>query len=128
MTVQPDRRPGTVLAAEPEVVLGPTAGALTLDQALAVPRSPTATPTCAATSPTSSEACSGTPRFIDGAHGALLPDAASQERAEAVVLPALAAIIRSSEIRDTGRRIVTGRADALRTLTDHDSGRTSPGT
>jgi hypothetical protein len=50
------------------------------------------------------------PRFIDGVHGALLPDAASQERAEAVVLPAIDAIIRSGEIRDTGRRIGTARA------------------
>jgi DNA-binding HxlR family transcriptional regulator len=35
VTVEPDRRPETVLAAEPEVVLGLAAGALTLDQALA---------------------------------------------------------------------------------------------
>lgn len=36
VTVEPDRRPGTILAAEPEVVLGLAAGALSLDQALAV--------------------------------------------------------------------------------------------
>lgn len=36
VTVEPDRRPGTILAAEPEVVLGLAAGAFTLDQALAV--------------------------------------------------------------------------------------------
>ena len=35
VTLEPDRRPDTVLAAEPEVVLGLAAGALTLDQALA---------------------------------------------------------------------------------------------
>jgi hypothetical protein len=35
------------------------------------------------------------PRFPDGLFGALLPDSASQERAEAVVLPALRAISRS---------------------------------
>lgn len=34
--LQPDQRPETILAAEPEVVLGLAAGALTLDQALAV--------------------------------------------------------------------------------------------
>jgi hypothetical protein len=67
-------------------------------------------------------------RFIDGVHGALLPDTASQERAEVIVLPAIDAIIRSSEMRETGRRIVAERADALRTLADHDSGRTSPDT
>jgi len=33
------------------------------------------------------------PRFIDGVHGALLPDTASQQRAEAIVLPAIDAII-----------------------------------
>jgi hypothetical protein len=32
------------------------------------------------------------PRFLDGVFGALRPDAASQDRAEAVVLPALRAI------------------------------------
>jgi hypothetical protein len=68
------------------------------------------------------------PRFLDGVHGALLPDAASQERAEAIVLPAIDTIIRSSEIRDTGRRIVTERADALRALADDDSDRTSSDT
>lgn len=68
------------------------------------------------------------PRFFDGVHGALLPDAASQERAEAIVLPAIDTIIQSSEIRDTGRRITTERADALRTLADHDAGRTSTDT
>jgi DNA-binding HxlR family transcriptional regulator len=36
VTIDPDRRPDTILAAEPEVVLGLAAGALTLDQALAV--------------------------------------------------------------------------------------------
>lgn len=36
VTVDPDRRPDTILAAEPEVVLGLAAGAITLDQALAV--------------------------------------------------------------------------------------------
>jgi DNA-binding HxlR family transcriptional regulator len=36
VTIEPDRRPGTILAAEPEVVLGLAAGALTFDQALAV--------------------------------------------------------------------------------------------
>lgn len=35
VTIEPGQRPGTVLAAEPEVVLGLAAGALTLDQALA---------------------------------------------------------------------------------------------
>lgn len=68
------------------------------------------------------------PRFIDGLHGALLPDAASQERAEAIVVPAIDTIIQSSEVRDTGRRIVTERRGALRALADHDSGRTSPDT
>lgn len=38
VTVAPERRPGTVLAAAPEVVLGLAAGALTLDQALAAGR------------------------------------------------------------------------------------------
>jgi hypothetical protein len=32
------------------------------------------------------------PRFLDGVYGALLPDSASQERADVVVLPALRAI------------------------------------
>lgn len=32
------------------------------------------------------------PRFLDGIHGALLPDAASQERGEAIVLPAVRTI------------------------------------
>ncbi|MDO8189247.1 helix-turn-helix domain-containing protein [Conexibacter sp. JD483] len=36
VTIEPEQRAGTVLAAEPEVVLGLAAGALTLDQALAV--------------------------------------------------------------------------------------------
>lgn len=35
VTVEPDRRPDTILAAEPEIVLGLAASALTLDQALA---------------------------------------------------------------------------------------------
>ncbi|MDP8910268.1 MAG: helix-turn-helix transcriptional regulator [Chloroflexota bacterium] len=36
VTAEPDERPDTILAAEPEVVLGLAAGALTLDQALTV--------------------------------------------------------------------------------------------
>jgi DNA-binding HxlR family transcriptional regulator len=36
VTVQPDERPDTILAAEPEVVLGLAAGALTIDNALSV--------------------------------------------------------------------------------------------
>jgi hypothetical protein len=36
------------------------------------------------------------PRFIDGIHSALLPDAASQERADTVVLPAIDAIVANS--------------------------------
>ncbi len=48
VTLDPDERPGTVLAAEPEIVLGLAAGALTLDQALTLAtvegdRSPLAT-------------------------------------------------------------------------------------
>lgn len=38
VTVEPDRRPDTILAAEPEVVLGLAAGELTVDQALSVAR------------------------------------------------------------------------------------------
>lgn len=34
VTVQPDRRPRTILTAEPEAVLGLAAGAITIDQAL----------------------------------------------------------------------------------------------
>lgn len=34
VTVQPDRRPDTILTAEPEAVLGLAAGAITIDQAL----------------------------------------------------------------------------------------------
>ncbi len=34
VTVQPERRPGTILEAEPEVVLGLFAGAITIDEAL----------------------------------------------------------------------------------------------
>jgi hypothetical protein len=34
VTVQPDRRPDTILKAEPEVVLGLAAGAITIDEAL----------------------------------------------------------------------------------------------
>jgi DNA-binding HxlR family transcriptional regulator len=36
VTVQPDRRPDTILNAEPEVVLGLAASAITIDQALSV--------------------------------------------------------------------------------------------
>jgi DNA-binding HxlR family transcriptional regulator len=36
LTVQPDRRPDTILNAEPEVVLGLAAGAIPIDQALSV--------------------------------------------------------------------------------------------
>jgi DNA-binding HxlR family transcriptional regulator len=36
VTAQPDRRPDTILNAEPEVVLGLAAGAITIDQALSV--------------------------------------------------------------------------------------------
>jgi DNA-binding HxlR family transcriptional regulator len=36
VTVQPDRRPDTILTAEPEVVLGLAAGAISIDQALSV--------------------------------------------------------------------------------------------
>lgn len=36
VTVQPDRRPDTILTAAPEVVLGLAAGALTIEQALSV--------------------------------------------------------------------------------------------
>jgi hypothetical protein len=42
-------------------------------------------------------------RFINGVHGALLPDAASQKRAEAIIMPAIDTIIRSSDVRDAGR-------------------------
>jgi hypothetical protein len=34
VTVQPDRRPDTILKAEPETVLGLAAGQITIDQAL----------------------------------------------------------------------------------------------
>ena len=34
MTVQPDRRPDTILKADPEAVLGLAAGAITIDEAL----------------------------------------------------------------------------------------------
>lgn len=33
------------------------------------------------------------PRFLDGIYGGLLPDAASQDRAELIVLPRIASII-----------------------------------
>lgn len=36
VTLEPDRRPDTILTAEPEVVLGLAAGALTIDQALSM--------------------------------------------------------------------------------------------
>lgn len=36
--VQPDRQPGTILTAEPEIVIGLAAGALTIDQALSAGR------------------------------------------------------------------------------------------
>ena len=36
VTVQPDRRPNTVVNAEPEVILGLAAGSIPIDQALAV--------------------------------------------------------------------------------------------
>jgi hypothetical protein len=36
LTVQPDRRPDTIIRAEGELVLGLAAGAITIDQALSI--------------------------------------------------------------------------------------------